>query len=62
MEAVNKIMRHLKTTSGKGTMFRKTDRRCIEAYIESNWAGSIIDKNSPLDIVLLCGQSRNLDE
>ena len=46
MEAVNKILRYLKATSGKGLRFGKTCRRCIEAYIDSDWARSIIDRKS----------------
>ena len=37
MEAVNRILRYLKATLGKGLRFRKTDRRCVEAYTDSNW-------------------------
>ena len=32
MEAVNKILRYLKMTLGKGLMFGKIDRKTIEAY------------------------------
>ncbi|TYK26078.1 Retrovirus-related Pol polyprotein from transposon TNT 1-94 [Cucumis melo var. makuwa] len=46
MEAVNKILRYLKNTPGKGLMFRKTNRKTIEAYTDSNWAGSVIDRKS----------------
>ncbi|XP_038893744.1 secreted RxLR effector protein 161-like [Benincasa hispida] len=46
MEAVNRILRYLKSTPGKGLMFRKTDRKYIEAYTDFDWAGSVIDRNS----------------
>ena len=46
MEAVNRILRYLKSTLGKGLMFRKSDRKCIEAYTDSDWAGSVIDIKS----------------
>ncbi|KAL0554130.1 hypothetical protein IC582_008044 [Cucumis melo] len=46
MEAVNRILRYLKNTPGKGLMFRKTNRKTIEAYTDSDWAGSIIDRKS----------------
>ncbi|KAA0047701.1 putative mitochondrial protein [Cucumis melo var. makuwa] len=36
MKAVNRILRYLKTTPDKGLMFRKTDRKTIEAYTDSN--------------------------
>lgn len=46
IEAVNRILTYLKATSGKGLRFRKTDRRCIKIYTDSNWARSIIDRES----------------
>ncbi|TYK11079.1 Beta-galactosidase [Cucumis melo var. makuwa] len=46
MEAVNRILRYLKNTPGKGLMFRKTNRKTIEAYTDSDWAGSVIDRKS----------------
>ncbi|KAA0053113.1 Cysteine-rich RLK (receptor-like protein kinase) 8 [Cucumis melo var. makuwa] len=46
MEVVDRILRYLKTTLGKGLMFRKTDIKIIEAYTDSNWAGSIVDRKS----------------
>ena len=45
MEAVNKILRYLKTTPGKGLVFRKTDRKTIEAYTDADWA-RCVDKKS----------------
>ena len=46
MEAVNRILRYLKTTPSKWPMFRKTDRKTIETYTDSNWAESIVDRKS----------------
>ncbi|KAA0042054.1 myosin-9 isoform X2 [Cucumis melo var. makuwa] len=46
MEAVNRILRYLKNTPGKRLMFRKTNRKTIEAYTDSDWAGSVIDRKS----------------
>ncbi|KAA0036485.1 Cysteine-rich RLK (receptor-like protein kinase) 8 [Cucumis melo var. makuwa] len=46
MEAVNRILRYLKNTPSKGLMFRKTNRKTIEAYTDSDWTGSVIDKKS----------------
>ncbi|KAA0057585.1 Beta-galactosidase [Cucumis melo var. makuwa] len=46
MEAVNRILRYLKNTPGKGLMFRKTNRKTIEAYTDSDWARSVIDRKS----------------
>ncbi|KAA0062636.1 putative mitochondrial protein [Cucumis melo var. makuwa] len=46
MEAFKRIMRYLKTTHGKWLTFRKIDRKTIEAYTDSDWAGSIIGRKS----------------
>ncbi|KAL0554627.1 hypothetical protein IC582_008553 [Cucumis melo] len=46
MEDVNRTLRYLKNTLGKGLMFRKTNRKTIEAYTDSDWVGSIIDRKS----------------
>ncbi|KAA0040102.1 hypothetical protein E6C27_scaffold366G00770 [Cucumis melo var. makuwa] len=46
MEAINRILRYLKTTPSKGLMFRKTDMRAIEAYPDSDWVESVIDRKS----------------
>ncbi|KAL0561153.1 hypothetical protein IC582_001573 [Cucumis melo] len=44
MEAINRIMRYLKNTPSKGLMFRKTYKKTIGAYTDSDWAGSIVDR------------------
>ncbi|XP_038887082.1 uncharacterized mitochondrial protein AtMg00810-like [Benincasa hispida] len=44
MKIVTRILRYLKSTPRKGLMFRKNDRRCIEAYTDSDWAGSATDR------------------
>ncbi|KAL0534655.1 hypothetical protein IC582_028946 [Cucumis melo] len=44
MEAVNRILRYLKNTPGKELMFRKTNRKTIEAYTDSDWERSVVDK------------------
>ncbi|KAA0038225.1 reverse transcriptase [Cucumis melo var. makuwa] len=46
MEAVKRILKYLKTTPSKGLMFRKTDKKTIEAYTDSDWAGSVVDRMS----------------
>ncbi|KAA0037175.1 Na(+)/H(+) antiporter NhaD [Cucumis melo var. makuwa] len=43
-EAVNRIMKYLKTTPSKGLMFRKSNKKTIGAYTDSDWAGSIVDR------------------
>ncbi|TYK06529.1 putative mitochondrial protein [Cucumis melo var. makuwa] len=46
MEAVKRILRYLKTTPCKGLMFRKTDKKTIEAYTDLDWTGSVVDRKS----------------
>ncbi|KAL0557133.1 hypothetical protein IC582_005651 [Cucumis melo] len=46
MEAVKRILRYLKTTPGKESMFRKMDKKTIKAYTNSDWAGSVVDRKS----------------
>ncbi|KAL0534637.1 hypothetical protein IC582_028928 [Cucumis melo] len=49
MEAVKRILRYLKTTPSKGLVFRKTDKKTIEAYIDSDWARFAVDRKSTSD-------------
>ena len=46
MKAVNRILRYLKSSPGRGLMFRKTNRKCIEAYTDFDQAGSVIYEKS----------------
>ena len=46
MEAVNRIMRYLKTTPSKGLMVRKTDKKTIEAYVDLDWPGYVDRKST----------------
>ncbi|KAA0068106.1 putative mitochondrial protein [Cucumis melo var. makuwa] len=46
MEAIKRILRYLKMIPGKGLMFRKTDRKTIEAYTDSDWTRSVVDRKS----------------
>ncbi|KZV29502.1 Cysteine-rich RLK (receptor-like protein kinase) 8 [Dorcoceras hygrometricum] len=46
LEAVYKILRYLKNTTGKGLLFKKSSQRNIEGFTDADWAGSIIDRRS----------------
>lgn len=46
MEAINRILRYLKMTPGKGLYFGKTTRRDIEVFADADWTGSITDWRS----------------
>ena len=41
MEAVYRILRHLKLTPGKGLFFKKGSSREVEIYSDVDWAGSV---------------------
>ena len=43
MKIVNRILRYLKSPPSKEPMFRKTDKKTIEAYTDSDWSGSVVD-------------------
>jgi hypothetical protein len=38
MAAVNRILRYLKMTPGRGLLYKKCDNRNIEIYIDADWA------------------------
>ncbi|XP_024021529.1 uncharacterized protein LOC112091629 [Morus notabilis] len=44
--AVHCILRYLKGTLGKGLFFKKNDSRKIEAFTDTDWAGSASDRRS----------------
>ncbi|XP_073284995.1 secreted RxLR effector protein 161-like [Primulina huaijiensis] len=46
MEAVNRILRYLKLSSGKGILFKQSTNRSIEVYTDADWAGDIMDRIS----------------
>ena len=44
METVNRVLSYLKATASRCLRYKKTDRRCVEVYAESDWIGSIVDR------------------
>ena len=46
MRAVQHVLRYLKGTPRKGIMFKKTENRSIEGYVDADWAGSREDSRS----------------
>lgn len=46
MEAMIRILRYLKGTSGKGLFFKKNEAREIEVFTDADWAESISDRRS----------------
>ncbi len=45
-DAVNRILRYLKGTPGRGLLFRKNDNFQVEVYTDADWAGSVTDRRS----------------
>lgn len=46
-EAVNRILRYLKMTPGRGLFLRESTK--TEIFIDGNWANSLLDRRSTLD-------------
>ena len=46
MTTVNRILRYLKMTPGKGLFFKKTARKDIELFSDADWAGLLTDRRS----------------
>ena len=46
MEAVNRILRYLKSTPGAGLIFRKNEDRSVKVYTDASWAGELTDRRS----------------
>ena len=46
MEVVNKILRYLKITLGRGLLYKKNDNRDVEVFSDADWAGDVLDRLS----------------
>lgn len=46
MSDVIRILRYLKSSPGRGLMFKKNQHLHIDAYTDTNWAGNITDRKS----------------
>jgi hypothetical protein len=46
MDVVVRILRYLKSASGKGIMFSKNDHLDVEGYTDADWAGNLADIKS----------------
>ena len=46
MNTVVRILRYLKSSPGKGLMFRKHNHLNIDGYTDADWAGSTTDRRS----------------
>lgn len=45
---VQKILQYLKSTPGKGILFKKGEGLTIKGYIEADYVGSLIDRRSTI--------------
>lgn len=45
-DAVNRVLRYLKGTPGRGLMFKKCGHLQIEVYTNVDWVGSITNRRS----------------
>nr|KYP72089.1 hypothetical protein KK1_004670 [Cajanus cajan] len=46
MQAVDKILKYLKSSPGKGLLFKKEDMMTMKIYTDADYASSIIDRKS----------------
>ena len=46
MDAVNRILKYLKSAPGKGLMFSKHGHLDVQGYTDADWAGSVTDRQS----------------
>lgn len=46
LDAVYRILRYLKKTPGNGLLFKKNEKRGVEAFTDADWAGSVEDRRS----------------
>ena len=55
LEALYKIIKYLKATMGKGVMFQRNGDLRLEAYIDVDWVGSIVDRRSTTQYSMFLG-------
>jgi len=55
MDAVNIILRYLKSSPGKRLMFSKNGHLKVVGYTDANWAGNILDRKSTSGYFMIIG-------
>lgn len=55
MDAVERILRYLKSAPGKGLLFTKNNHLKVEGYTDADWAGSADDRKSTLGYFTFVG-------
>lgn len=59
---INHMLKYLKGNPTKGLMFRKTEQRGIESFVNTDWAGAIEDRRSTIvkyGVILLHKEEKN---
>ena len=55
LKAMYRILHYLKGTLGKGILFKKGETMTLEAYMDADCAGSMVDRRSTSDYCTLLG-------
>lgn len=64
--AASRVFRYLKGTPGKSILFKKNAGLILEAYMDANYAGSVVDRRSTTEFctfttkILLHGEAKNI--
>ena len=51
LQAAYEVLHYLKCNPEKGTLFKKNDTLALEAYTDADYAGSIVDRRSFLEVI-----------
>ena len=57
LRATNRILSYSKFTIGQGFLFTREGGLSLEAYTDSDWAGSVVDRRSTSGYCTLLGGS-----
>nr|KYP34594.1 hypothetical protein KK1_044428 [Cajanus cajan] len=57
MQAVDKILQYLKSSPGKGLLFKREDTLTMKIYTDADYAGSITDKKYTSGYCMFLGDS-----
>jgi Reverse transcriptase (RNA-dependent DNA polymerase) len=55
MELVNRLLRYLKASPGRGILMRRNGHTKIEGYVDADWAGNPTDRRSTSGLCILVG-------